>query len=140
MQSDFVPLLSRCRYELTEEQFLAGRPAIFTMDTLGIPGDGNAIRVVAFYQNNKILIEAYTFWSMVHICEILNDEEQSDSNTILVDPIIIEDFTKLEETLNKINENRIATRQVEDKELQDRVGDLYLEEAKANPGFESRWF
>jgi len=140
MQSDFVPLLSRCRYELTEEQFLAGRPAIFTMDTLGIPGDGDGMRIVAFYQNDKVLIEAYTFWSMVHICEILNDEEQSDNNIMLVDPIIIEDFTKLEETLNHINTNKITTRQVDDKELQNKVGDLYLEEAKANPGFEAKWF
>lgn len=139
MQSKFAPLLSRCRYNLTEEQFVAGRPAIFIMDALGIPGDGNSANIAAFYKDGKVLIEAHTFWSLMHLVQV-SDGEQPEDKIVFVDPISIEDFTKLEETLNKINENKTITRQIEDKTLQDRVGDLYLEESKANPGFESRWF
>ena len=136
MPSKFAPLFNRCRYELTEDQFVSGRPAKFTLES-NIPGDG--MHIVAFYQDGKVLIEASTFPSMLHICELLNNMELSDSDIVLVDPIIVEDFTRLEVVLNHINTNKITTRQVDDKKLQNRVGDLMLEEAKANPNIESRW-
>jgi hypothetical protein len=76
---------------------------------------------------------------MKYICDISNGE-QPEGDITLVDPIVVEDFAKLEETLNFINTNKITTRQVDDAELQYRVGDLMLEEGKACPDFEHRWF
>ena len=131
MQSRFSLLLDRCRYKIDEEQFLSGRPAMFTINTLGIPGDGNSVRIIAFYKGGKVLIEAHTYWSLLHLVDI-SDGKKPDG-VVLVDPIVVEDLTKLEELLGSIMKNMIATRQIEDKELQTRVGDEYLAETPEQP-------
>ena len=125
MQSEFAPILNRCR--LTEEQFLCGNPAMFKMDTPNPPGGDSIIHIVAFYINNRVLIQTHTYWSLAHIRKVSkNAQLDQDDNVVLVDPIVVEDFTKLELMLEDIRKNIITTKQIDDKELQNRIGNAYL--------------
>lgn len=116
MNANLESTLSRSG--LTEEQFLAGIPAMFKL----YPQNKSELRlnIICLYRDNKILIESSTYRSLQHYRKVLN-REYSDHKE-LSEIIVVDDFTKLDETLKYVADNLITTipaiSLIDDKNLQ----------------------
>lgn len=113
MTSKFVSILSRSG--LSEEQFLSGIPALFTMHGKSETHNESLLHLVALYKDGKVLLESTTLKSAQHCLQ---------NADVLVDPIVVSDFDELQKTLDYIEKNTITTRFFDDVGLQWTIAKL----------------
>lgn len=100
----FDTILNFC--DLTEDQFLAGIPALFDIDTTD--EFEPRLGISALYKDGKIFIQSHTFQSLRHYHN-LEEGRESNYGKTLVEPIVVKDFDKLKEILKYISDNVITT-------------------------------